>query len=89
MHKAASLNPMLPVLPPAVFSLPGTADYFACSVSHVRDLIREKQLPVVRMGRRVVVRRVDADLFLQRQAEASVAGSGTPVAPCSVAEAMA
>lgn len=79
-------NPMTAPLPPAVFSLPGTADYFACSVSHVRDLIREKQLPVVRMGRRVVVRRADADLFLQRQAEASVIGTRTPVASTTSAE---
>ena len=67
---------MLPTIPPATLTTQGTAEYFGCSVSHVRGLIRERMLPVVRLGRRVLVRLADADALLEQLAKQSVEPPG-------------
>jgi excisionase family DNA binding protein len=88
MHNPATrFNPMTAALPRGVLSIAETAEHFACSVSTVRGLIRDRQIPHVAFGRRITIRREDAAAFLERRAAESVAGTSTPVAPAIVAPA--
>lgn len=69
MHRP---NPMLPALPPATLTTKLTAEYLGVSESTVRGLIRDLKLPRVKLGRRVLVRRIDADALLAKLAAASI-----------------
>lgn len=63
---------MLPALPPATLTTKLTAEYLGVSESTVRGLIRDLKLPRVKLGRRVLVRRIDADALLAKLAAASI-----------------
>lgn len=47
------------------------AHTLSCSIKHVRDLIREKELPAVKLGYRTVrVRQSDLDAYIRRKRSA-------------------
>ncbi len=49
------------------------AAQWRCTEQHVYNLINRKVLPATNIGRRVIVRREDAERFLERNATARVA----------------
>jgi excisionase family DNA binding protein len=57
--------------PPAALTIDETADYLRVCRSTVYKLFREGQLKPARVGGRTLVRRVDADSFLERCVEAA------------------
>ncbi len=86
MHSPA-FNPMKRPPPAGHFTINTLAEFYLCSPSTIRGLIRERQIPHVAFGRRIIVRREDALAFLERRAAESVKGTGCPVAPAIVAPA--
>ena len=49
------------------------AAQWRCTEQHISQLIRRGELAAVRVGRRVIVRRVEAKSFLERNATAHAA----------------
>ena len=68
---AAMLRPELarfvtPVIQPALLSVKQAAVYLGRSEQSIQHLIFQKELPVVRVGRRVHLDRRDLDAFIEK-----------------------
>jgi len=61
--KLASLTPN--VIQPALLTVKQAGDYLGRTEQSVQHLIFEKQIPVVRSGRRVHLRRTDLDRWIE------------------------
>ncbi|NCC90541.1 MAG: DNA-binding protein [Spirochaetia bacterium] len=55
-------------------NVPDTAKYLDISETHLRRLVRERQIPFVYLGRRVIFPKQTLDEWMEEQAKA-VAGS--------------
>ena len=51
--------------PPKLLNVQEAAAYLAISEKKLRRLISDRQVPVVRIGRRIVLRTVDLDRFVE------------------------
>ncbi|MGB8294778.1 MAG: helix-turn-helix domain-containing protein [Polyangia bacterium] len=62
--EAASAN--LSLNPRPLLSVPEAADMLAVSTRYIRVLLARGAIPVVRLGRRTLVRRTDVDAIIAR-----------------------
>jgi len=53
------------MLTPELLDVEGIAEYLAITVRAVRSLVAGRQLPVIKIGQRVRVRRADLDAYLE------------------------
>jgi excisionase family DNA binding protein len=60
----ASLTPR--VIQPALMTVKQAAEYLARSEQAIQHMIFQKQLPTVRSGRRVHLRRTDLDAWIEK-----------------------
>jgi excisionase family DNA binding protein len=51
---------------PRLLTLKEAAAYFASSVWYIRQMIRNRELPHIRIGRRLLLDRVDLDHYIER-----------------------
>ena len=54
-------------------TIPELASDWRVSIPHIHNLIRQSKLPAYRVGHRFIVRRADAQSFLESNATVSVA----------------
>ncbi len=54
-------------------SVPDLAQSWGVTEAHLYNLIKFRRLPAYRVGRRLIVRKADAQSFLERNATASAA----------------
>jgi len=56
---------------PRLLSIPKCAEYLSCSVWAVRDLVRRKELPKIRLGKKYLIDRADLHSFIEREKAAA------------------
>jgi len=62
-----------PLTHPDLLPVPAVADYLSISERAVRDLVTRRQLPVIKIGQRIRVRRTDLDAYLAANTREAVA----------------
>ena len=67
----ATTSPVIPITPlqPRTLRVAEVAAYLGITISLTRALIKNGALPAIRLGKRDLIMREDADAFLNRQRE--------------------
>ena len=66
MSKRTSAIQTTPELP-RLLTLKAAAAYLSCSLWAIRELVWNRELPHIRIGRRVLIPREDLDAFIEKQ----------------------
>lgn len=50
---------------PPLLGIPSSAQYLGLTQRSIKNLIYKRQIPVIHMGRRIYLRKIDLDLLIQ------------------------
>ena len=63
---AAALQPTVAIAGPRLLGLKDAAVYLSAHLWAVRQMVRNRELPFVKIGRKILIDRVDLDRYVER-----------------------